>query len=387
VRDSFLPFSRPTLGQAETAELADSLDSGWITTGPKVERFTREFARYVGGAHACALSSATAGLHLSLLAHGIGPGDEVITTPMTFVATLNVIVWTGATPVLVDIDRDTLQIRADAVERSITSRTRAIMPVHFVGQPVDLDPLLELADRHSVPVVEDAAHALGTAYKGRRIGSFPTTSVFSFHPNKNITTGEGGMVVSNDPDIIARVTLLKFHGIKRDTPQQPGKPHSPRYDVTMPGLKYNMMDMQAALGLHQLPKLDEFIERRKRLAGRYHDALADVDGLLLPKSVPYPARHAWHLYTPLVDLEALTIDRDRFIQELNTRNIGTGLHYTAAHEFSFYRTRFGWRPDDYPEAHFVSERILSLPLFPAMSDADHDDVLDAVRDVCVRFAR
>jgi dTDP-4-amino-4,6-dideoxygalactose transaminase len=387
MRDSLLPFSRPTLGEDETAELLDSLDSGWITTGPKVERFARQFAEYVGGAHASALSSATAGLHLSLLAHGIGPGDEVITTPMTFVATLNVIVWAGATPVLADIDRTTLQIRVEAVERSVTGRTRAIMPVHFVGQPVDLDPLLELSDRHSIAVIEDAAHAVGTEYKGRRIGSFPTTSVFSFHPNKNITTGEGGMVVSNDSAIVERVTHLKFHGIERHDPQRAGDSQSPRYDVTMPGLKYNMMDLQAALGLHQLPKLEEFIMARERLARRYQEALADVEGLLLPTAVPYPARHAWHLYTPLVNLDALTIDRDRFILELKARNIGCGLHYTAAHEFSFYRTRFGWGPNDYPEAHFVSERILSLPLFPTMTDRDQDNVIEAVRDVCGRFAR
>ena len=386
-RTTFLPFSRPTIGDAEIAEVVDSMRSGWITTGPKVERFTNEFAAYVGARHASAVSSATAGLHLALLAHGIGAGDEVITSPLTFVATLNVIELVGATPVLADIDRHTLQIRVDHVARRIGPRTRAIIPVHFVGQPVDLDPLLELARAHDLVLIEDAAHAAGTEYKGRRIGSFPTTSVFSFHPNKNITTGEGGMVVSHDEDVVSRVTLLKFHGLSRDAWKRFDRAGSPRYDVAIPGFKYNMMDMQAALGIHQLPQLDAFIEARRRLAERYQAAFRGLDALLLPEPVPYPSRHAWHLYTPLLDLDALTIDRDAFMAELKARNIGVGLHYTAAHEFSYYRDRYGWRPDDFPDAHFVSDRILSLPLYPSLTRADQDDVIAAVRDIAQRSAR
>jgi len=386
-RTSFLPFSRPTIGDAEIAEVVDSLRSGWITTGPKVERFTNDFASYVGARHASAVSSATAGLHLALLAHGIGPGDEVITSPMTFVATLNVIELVGATPVLADIDRRTLQIRVDEVARRITPRTRALVPVHFVGQPVDLDPLLDLARARHLVLIEDAAHAVGTEYKGRRIGSFPTTSVFSFHPNKNITTGEGGMVVTHDEEVLARVALLKFHGMSRDAWKRFDKAGSPRYDVEVPGYKYNMLDMQAALGIHQLPKLDAFIAARRRLAERYQAAFHDLDALIVPKPVPYPARHAWHLYTPLVRLEALTIDRDAFMAELKARNIGVGLHYTAAHEFSYYQQRYRWCTDDFPGAHFVSERILSLPLYPTLSDADQDDVIAAVRDIARGNAR
>lgn len=386
-RDRFLPFSRPTIGEAEIAELLDSIESGWITTGPKVERFQQQFAEYVGGRYAAALSSATAGLHLALLAHGIGAGDEVITTPMTFAATLNLIVLVGATPVLADIDRCTLQVRVEEIERRVSPRTKAVIPVHYVGQPVDLDPLLALASRHRLAVIEDAAHAVGTEYRGRRIGSFPTTSVFSFHPNKNITTGEGGMLVTPDEEIFERVSLLKFHGMDRNAWKRFDRAGSPRYDIALPGYKYNMMDIQAALGLHQLPRLDGFIEDRRRLAMAYHEAFHDLDALIVPEPVPYPARHAWHLYTPLVNLEALTIDRDRFIQELKVRNIGAGLHYVAAHEFSYYRDAFGWRPDDFPEAHFVSERILSLPLYPRLTAEDQADVIDAVRDVAARFAR
>jgi dTDP-4-amino-4,6-dideoxygalactose transaminase len=387
MRDAFLPFARPSIGDEEIAEIVDSLRSGWITTGPKVERFTRAFADYVGGRHAAAVSSATAGLHVALLAHGVGPGDEVITTPMTFVATVNVVLHAGAVPVLADIDRSTLQIRVSEIERRLTPRTRAIIPVHFTGQPCDLDPLLALARDRGLAVIEDAAHAAGTEYRGRRIGSFPTTSVFSFHPNKNITTGEGGMVVTDREDILEKVSLLRFHGMDRNAWRRFDKAGSHRYDIAEAGFKYNMMDIQAALGLHQLKRLDGFIAQRRSLAEAYHEVFRRLPGILLPAPVPWPARHAWHLYTPFVDIDRLSIDRDRFIEELKARNIGAGLHYTAVHEFGYYARRFGWRPEDYPEAHWVSERILSLPLFPGMTGRDQGDVVEAVVDITRRYGR
>jgi dTDP-4-amino-4,6-dideoxygalactose transaminase len=387
MRSSFLPFARPSLGEDEIREVVETLRSGWITTGPKTERFAAEFLDYVGGRFAVPVSSATAGLHVALLALNIGPGDEVITTPMTFVATLNTIVHCGAVPVLADIDAATLNIRVESIERCITPRTRAIVPVHYVGQPVDLDPLLALAESRGIAVLEDAAHAAGTEYKGRRIGSFPTTSVFSFHPNKNITTGEGGMIVTEDQRVFEQASLLKFHGMDREAWKRFAKEGSPRYDVAVPGFKYNMMDIQAALGLHQLKRLDAFIAERARLAARYEKGLSGLAGLILPQRVPYPARHAWHLYTPLIDIDRLTLSRDAFMAQLKSRNIGTGLHYTAAHEFSYYAARFGWKPEDYPEAHFVSERIVSLPLFPGMTEGDQDDVVEAVREVLAGHAR
>ena len=387
MRTSFLPFARPALGEEEIAEVVDTLRSGWITTGPKVERFTAAFADYVGGRYAVPVSSATAGLHVALLALGVGDGDEVVTTPMTFVATLNTIVHCGATPVLADIDAATLNVRVEEIEKRLTSKTKAILPVHYVGQPADLDPILEVAADHGVAVLEDAAHAVGAEYKGRRIGSFPTTAVFSFHPNKNMTTGEGGMIVTDDEEVFEKASLLKFHGMDRESWKRFAKSGSPRYDVALPGFKYNMMDIQAALGLHQLPRLDGFLAERERLALRYDERLAGTPGLILPQRVAYPVRHAWHLYTPLVDVDRLTISRDRFMDELKKRNIGSGLHYTAAHEFSYYADRFGWRPEDYPEAHFVSERIVSLPLFPGLTDADQDDVVAAVLDVLREFRR
>ncbi len=388
MRDAFLPFARPTLGQEEISELIDSLESGWITTGPKTERFAEAFREYVGAKHALPVSSATAGLHLALLAHGIGPGDEVITSPMTFVATLNVIVLVGATPILADIDRATLNIDVAKLEEKITPATRAIIPVHFVGQPCDMGPILGLAagNRNPLVVIEDAAHAVGTEYKGRRIGSLPSTSVFSFHPNKNMTTGEGGMVVTGDDGVAERVSLLRFHGMDRNAWKRFDKAGSHRYDISMPGYKYNMMDIQAALGLHQLPRLEGFIERRRELAERYQEKLADAP-LILPQPVPWPAKHAWHLYAPLLDLDRVTLSRDEFMSELKSRNIGCGLHYTAAHEFSYYRDAYGWQPEDYPEAHFVSERILSLPLYPTLTETDQDDVVEAIFEIGEKFKR
>jgi dTDP-4-amino-4,6-dideoxygalactose transaminase len=305
---------------------------------------------------------------------------------MTFAATLNVIVLVGATPVLADIDRATLNVRVGEIERKITPRTRAIIPVHYVGQPCDMDPILALAASRGLAVIEDAAHAIGTEYRGRRIGSFPTTSVFSFHPNKNITTGEGGMVVTDDEKVFETVSLLKFHGMDRHAWKRFAKAGSPRYDIALPGYKYNMMDIQAAIGLHQLGKLDGFIEKRAAIAAAYDRDLAKAP-LILPKRVPWPSRHAWHLYAPLVDLDRLTIDRDRFMAELKERNIGCGLHYSAAHEFSYYRDRFGWQPMDFPEAHFVSERIVSLPLFPDMTEDERGDVVEAIFDIERKFRR
>jgi dTDP-4-amino-4,6-dideoxygalactose transaminase len=387
MRAAFLPFARPALGEEEIAEVVDTLRSGWITTGPKVERFTAAFVDFVGGRFAVPVSSATAGLHVALLALGVGPGDEVITTPLTFVATLNTIVHCGATPVLCDIDAATLNIRVEEVARRITPKTKAVVPVHYVGQPADLDPLVELASERGIAVLEDAAHAVGAEYKGRKIGSFPTTSVFSFHPNKNMTTGEGGMVVTEDETVFEKAALLKFHGMDRESWKRFSRAGSPRYDVALPGFKYNMMDIQAALGLHQLNRLEGFLVERERLAARYDEKLANLPGLILPQRVAYPVRHAWHLYTPLVDVDRLSIGRDGFMDELKRRNIGTGLHYTAAHEFSYYATRFGWAPEDFPEAHFVSERIVSLPLFPGLSDADQDDVIEAIRDVLGEFVQ
>jgi dTDP-4-amino-4,6-dideoxygalactose transaminase len=387
MRETFLPFSTPTLGDEEINEVVDSLRSGWITTGPKVKRFEDAFKIYVGAPFAVPLSSATAGLHLTLLALKIKEGDEIITTPMTFASTVSMIILAGGTPVLADIEPGTLNIDVTKVAEKITPRTRAIIPVHFAGQSCDLDPLFALARQHNLTIIEDAAHAAGTEYKGRKIGSLDSISIFSFHPNKNITTGEGGMVCTPDETLAEEISLLKFHGMSREAWKRFAASGTPNYDIMLPGYKYNMMDIQAAIGLHQLPRLDGFIDRRTEIAEQYNAAFAGLPELALPTYAPYQQRHAWHLYTPLIRTELLTIDRDRFMAELKALNIGSGLHYKAIHHHSWYRENLPMADTELPNASYASDRILSLPLFPTMSDNDANDVISAVTDVITRFRR
>jgi dTDP-4-amino-4,6-dideoxygalactose transaminase len=384
MRNEFLPFSRPDIGEEEISEVVDSLRSGWITTGPKVKRFEEGFRTYVGASYAVPLSSATAGLHLVLQALKIGPGDEVITTPMTFASTVSMIVLAGATPVLVDIEPGTLNLDVSRIREKITSRTKAVIPVHFAGQSCDLDPLFALAAEFGLTVIEDAAHAAGTEYKGRRIGSFDSISIFSFHPNKNLTTGEGGMVCTPDEALAEEVSLLKFHGMSREAWRRFAASGTPNYDILVPGYKYNMMDIQAAIGIHQLPKLDGYIDRRLEIAEFYNGEFADVGELALPAYAPYAQRHAWHLYTPLVRTELLSIDRDRFMDELKKLNIGSGLHYKAVHHHAWYRENLPQAPGELAHADYASDRIVSLPLFPKMSREDARDVVEAVKDVIAK---
>lgn len=387
MRETFLPFSAPVLGDEEINEVLDSLRSGWITTGPKVKRFEEEFKKYIGSEYAVPLSSATAGLHLTLMALRIKERDEIITTPMTFASTVSMIILAGAQPVLADIEPGTLNISVEEIRKKITPRTRAIIPVHFAGQSCDMDPIFSLAKEHNLAVIEDAAHAAGTEYKGDKIGTFDSISIFSFHPNKNITTGEGGMVCTRDEALAEEISLLKFHGMNREAWKRFAASGNPNYDIMMPGFKYNMMDIQAAIGIHQLPKLDGFINRRKEISERYNLAFAALPEFALPTYAPYQQRHAWHLYTPLVRTEQLSIDRDRFMAELKNRNIGTGLHYRAIHHHSWYRNNLKIADTELPVASYASDRILSLPLFPGMSDQDATDVIEAVTDVVCRFRR
>jgi len=376
--DTFLPFSKPSISQEAINEVVDCLQSGWITTGPRVVKFTEALKAYAGAPYVLPLASATAGLHLALLALDLQPGDEVITSPLTFAATLNTIILAGAKPVLVDIDPFTLNMDLNHLEEVITPKTKVIMPVHFAGLPVDLDPLYQMAQARGIRVIEDAAHAIGTEYKGKRIGSFGDTQVFSFHPNKNMTTGEGGCVTTHDEKLAKKVELLRFHGMDREAWNRFGKTGNQHYEIVMPGFKYNMMDIQAALGLHQLADLDGFIARRTELAQRYQDALADWPAWTLPKEPDYEHRHAWHLYTPLLNEFAAHMTRDEFMQQMKEKNIGTGLHYRAVHLYPYYRDHFQFKEGDFPHAENVCERIVSLPLFPSMTDAEHDRVLDVM---------
>jgi dTDP-4-amino-4,6-dideoxygalactose transaminase len=379
--EEFLPFSKPSISRAAIDEVVSCLESGWITTGPRVAKFTEDLKNYLGAPFVLPLASATAGLHLALLALDIKPGDEVITTPLTFAATLNTIVLAGAKPVLVDIEPGTLNMDMNRVIDAITEKTRIIMPVHFAGLPVDLDSVYDTAKKYNLRVIEDAAHAIGTEYKGKRIGSFGDVQVFSFHPNKNMTTGEGGCVTVRDEVIAKRIGLLRFHGIDREAWNRYGKSGNQDYEIVMPGFKYNMMDLQAALGLHQLAELEGFIARRTELAERYQEILADWPQLSLPQEPHFSHRHAWHLYTPLINEESAGMTRDDFMQKMKEKNIGTGLHYRAVHLYPYYRDQFGFKEGDFPIAESAGERIVSLPLFPSMTDAEQDRVLDVMYSV------
>lgn len=377
MQNEFLPFSRPSISQAAIDEVVACLKSGWITTGPRVKKFEELLGGYLANPNVQALTSATAGLHLALLALELQPGDEIITTPLTFVATLNTIVLAGAKPVLVDVD-DSYNIDVKKISAAITPRTRAILPVHFSGLAVDLDPLYQLAEKYHLRVIEDAAQAIGSQYKGKMLGSFGDTQVFSFHPNKNMTTGEGGCVTTRDSDLAKKIALLRFHGIDRTAWDRFSKQGSQHYDVTDAGYKYNMMDIQAALGLHQLLDLEDFIKQRTFFAQRYYQQLADWPQWTLPRLPNYSYRHSWHLFAPLLNPEQAGMDRDSFIEAMKNENIGIGLHYSAAHLFTFYREKFGYKQGDFPKCEDICSRIVSLPLFPSMTIEDQDRVLAAM---------
>jgi len=374
-RADFLPFSRPSIGEEEIAEVAECLRSGWITTGPRTERFEKEFAAYVGARHAVALTSGTAALHCAYLALDLRPGDEVICPSLTWPATSNMALAAGASVVFADIDRRTLQVDPESVAARVTPRTRAIVPVHFAGAPADLDGLWEAAgDR--IAIVEDAAHAAGTEYRGKRIGSSGNVACFSFHPIKNMTTGEGGMLTTDDDETARRARLIKFHGVSRDA-WKAYAAGSPRYDTVLAGFKYNLTDIASALGIHQLRKLDAFNARRAELAGRYRRGLEGAPGVELPAAPAYPHRHAWHLFTVLVPR------RDEFMARMKEANVGTGLHFEAVHRSSLYRGSSG----PLPATEEVCDRIVSLPLFPGMSHGDIDDAVDAVRRIAGDLVR
>jgi dTDP-4-amino-4,6-dideoxygalactose transaminase len=385
MRREFLPFSPPDIGEAEIDEVVDSLRSGWITTGPKTKRFQEEFAAYVGAPAALAVSSGTAAMHLGLVVAGIGPGDEVITTPLTFCSTVAVIEHTGARPVLVDVEPDTLNVDPQQIAAAITPRTRGILPVHYGGHPVALDAIAELARDHSLALIEDAAHALPARYAGRMIGSADNPVAFSFYATKNVTCAEGGMLTAA-PELIARAEIAHLHGMDRDAWRRYGQGGSWYYEVVMPGYKYNLTDIQAAIGLHQLRKLANRQERRHEIVARYGEAFHEFDALELPVVRP-EVESAWHLYPLRLRTEQLTIDRDRFIEEMSARNIGTSVHFIPIHLHRYYRERYGWRPDDFPVALANYQRLLSLPLNSRLSDQDVDDVCAAVIDIVSRHRR
>jgi dTDP-4-amino-4,6-dideoxygalactose transaminase len=380
VREAFLPPFAPCLGEDEYEEVVDTLRSGWITMGPKTRRFEEAFAKHVGASHAIAVSSCTAGLHAALVAGNIGPGDEVITTPLTFCSTANVVVHQGAIPVLADVRPDTYDIDPEEIEKRLTPRTKALIPVHMGGQPCEMEAIQALADEHDLLVIEDAAHALGAEYRGRRIGTLSDVTVFSFYATKNLTTGEGGMVCTEDEDLAQKISILRLHGISSDAWKRYSDVGSWYYEVLLPGYKYNMTDVQAALGLHQLTKQERFQELREEYARIYTEAFAGLPEVLAPY-VEDHVRHAWHLYLVRLDLERLTIDRGQFIEALRRQNVGASVHFIPLHLHPYYQQQYGFKKGDYPVAEKVYEGIVSLPLYPKMTRKDVDDVIEAVSRV------
>jgi dTDP-4-amino-4,6-dideoxygalactose transaminase len=394
MRKTFLPFAMPMISEDAIAEVSDSLRNGWITTGPKTQRFEEAFQSYVNASHALAVSSCTAGLHIALTAFGVGPGDEVIIPTLTFCSTANVVVHLGARPVLVDVGED-FNVVPEAIEQAITRKTKAIMPVHFAGQACDLDAVYELAAKHDLPVIEDAAHAVGAEYADLRLGSDALQSsksnsrgvtVFSFYAIKNLTTGEGGMITTPDGDLAEQMRLLSLHGMSRDAWKRYSSAGSWYYEVVVPGYKCNMTDVQAAIGIHQLERLDDFISTRNRYAGLYDQAFGEMPEIETP--VTHGDRsHAFHLYVIRLALEKLSIDRAQFIEELRALNIGSSVHFIPVHLHPWYQDEYGYSRGDFPVAERLFDSIISLPLYPKMNEDDLQDVVDAVSYIVKQHRR
>ena len=385
-RSTFLPFHVPAIGDEEVAAVVDVLRSGWLTTGREVGLFEAAFADAVGARHAIAVSSCTAALHLALEAIGIGPGDEVLVPTMTFAATGEVVRYLDAIPVLVDCDPTHLGMDPDDIERKITRRSRAIVPVHFAGQPCAMDAILAIARTRSLKVVDDAAHSFPASYKGQPVGTLADATCFSFYATKTITTGEGGMVTTQDDQLAGRIRLMSLHGISRDAWKRYAPGGSWRYEILEAGFKYNLTDIAAALGLVQLGRYRELHRERTRLKDRYLQGLGHVAGIVLPTVAP-EVEHSWHLFVVQLDLDRLAIDRDRFIELLRKANIGASVHYMPLHLHPYYRDRFGYKPEDLPIATEAFKRILSLPLYPGMTVDDVDDVLEAIVQIVQTHAR
>ncbi len=378
----FLIFGSPLIGEEEKDEVLSCLATGWLGTGPKVAAFEQEFRAYTQAGHAVAVNSCTAALHLSLVAAGIGPTDEVITTPMTFCATVNAIIHTGAQPVLADIDPVTCNLDPKLVEALITQRTKAILPVHFAGRPCDMDALTAIARRHGIALIEDCAHAIETLYRGRHAGTFGNFGCFSFYVTKNVTTGEGGMVVTPDERLADRLKVLALHGMSKDAWKRFSDKGYAHYYVVECGYKYNMMDIQAALGLHQLRRVARNWERRQAIWTRYDRELADLP-LVLPSPPAPDTRHGYHLYTVLVDPARTRVSRDAFIAAMTRENIGVGVHYQSIPVHPYYQERYGWRPEAYPHSFRVGRETVSLPLSAKLTDRDVSDVIRAVRTILI----
>ncbi|MCK4352708.1 DegT/DnrJ/EryC1/StrS family aminotransferase [candidate division WOR-3 bacterium] len=389
-----IPFTIPDIEEEEIKEVIDTLKSGWITTGPKTKKFEEQFAKYIGCKHAIAVNSCTGAMHLALLAYGIGKGDEVITTPYTFISTAETIIHTGATPVFVDIDPKTLNINPEKIEFRIRNfpkgsrphrdgaelRIKAIMPVHIAGQPCDMDEILDIAKRYNLIVIEDAAHALSAEYKGKKIGTIGDVTCFSFYATKNLTTGEGGMITTDDTDLAEKMRILSLHGMSRDAWKRYTKEGSWYYEILDEGYKYNMSDIQSAIGITQLQKLEKMQERRKEIVEVYNEELKEIDEIITPQQKE-GTKHAWHLYIIQIKPKLLKINRNEFIKELSKEGIGTSVHFIPLHLMPYYKKKYGFKPGDFLNAEYVYERAISLPLYSKLSKSDAQYVAKIIKKI------
>jgi dTDP-4-amino-4,6-dideoxygalactose transaminase len=383
MRKEFLVYGSPAIESAEIEEVVAVMQSGWLGTGPRVARFERDFSEYKGVEHSIALNSCTAALHLSILAANIGKGDEVITTPLTFCATINAIIHSGATPVLADVDPHTMNIAPDAVEAKITAKTKAILPVHFAGRPCNMDALCQIGNKYQLKIIEDCAHAIETVYKGRNAGTFGDFGCFSFYITKNVVTGEGGMVVTRNEEDAGRIKMLGLHGMSQDAWKRFGDEGYKHYQVVECGYKYNMMDLQAAIGIHQLQRVEANWNRREEIWQRYNEAFANLP-IALPAQVEQNTRHGYHLYTIMIDEQRSGISRDRFLDCMTAQNIGIGVHYLSIPEHPYYQQTFDWKPEYYPHAMKTGRQTVSLPLSAKLTDEDVDDVISTVMGILRR---
>ena len=383
-RENFLPYALPDITEAEINAVVDTLRSNWITKGPKTIEFEKQFAAYVGAKHAIAMNSCTAALHVALVAAGIGEGDEVITTPFTFAASANIIIHAGATPVFVDVDLASYCIDPAKIEAKITPRTKAIIPVHYAGQAADLEPIKALCEKYNLFLLEDAAHAVYTTYKGQMIGGIGDATAFSFYATKNLCTAEGGMLTTNSDELAEKARIISLHGMSKNAWNRYSKGGSWFYEIEFPGFKYNMTDIQASLGLVQMQRLEEMQARRLEIAQRYHEAFGSMPEIIEPADTGI-GRHAWHLYAIQVNDDLLTIGRNQFIEELGQANIGTSVHFIPVHLHPYYRETYGTKEGDLPVAEKIYSRLISLPLYTRMSNQDVEDVIYAVRTIVDKY--
>lgn len=387
-REQFLPYCLPDITEEEINEVVATLKSGWLAKGPRTIEFEEQFANYVGAKYAIGMNSATAALHIALLSAGVGPGDEVITTSMTFAASANTIIHTGAIPIFADIDPETGCIDPKEIRKKITPKTKAIVPVHYAGQACDLDEIYKIADEYNLFVSEDAAHAIYTRYKGNLIGHKPKGAVsYSFYATKNLATGEGGMLVTDDEEIANRARMLVTHGMSRNAWNRYAKGGSWMYDIEEPGYKYNMFDLQAALGLIQLKRMEEMQNKRKQIADYYNNELQNIRGIELPSNEDNTSTHSWHLYVIRINSDVVNIDRNQFIEELTDRNIGTSVHFIPVHLMSAYKNKYGYRNGDLPFTEDWFSNIVSIPLYSSMNIEDAEDVLKAIKDIIESYSR